>query len=125
MSRPFPSFQPNSSSIQIPLYRDDIKGKSLEHHNRNKDPDSFRVSSTTKCYKCQGYGHLAVNCPSLVRITIIDETPTEATKSDSNVYIFKGKDFEIDEEPTSDDGLNCINQIPSTHLTVVIYGPFQ
>ena len=52
VSKLYPYPQPNSSSIQIPLYRDDIKGKSLEHHNRNKDPDSFRVSSTTKCYKC-------------------------------------------------------------------------
>jgi len=56
----------------------------------------------------------------IVRITIIDGTPIEATESDSDVYIFKGEDFETDEEPKNDDfGLNCINQTSLTHLFVV------
>jgi len=42
------------------------------------------------------------------------EKPTEATKPDFDVYIFKRKEEETDEEPTSNDvGLNCINQTPS------------
>jgi len=78
---PMPSLssQPHRSSIQTPSHRDDIKGKSLEPDNRNKVPNSSRVSSTTKCYKCQGHGHLAASCHSLVKITIIDGTHTEAT----------------------------------------------
>jgi len=35
------------------------------------------------------------------------------------------KDSETDENPISDDvGLNCINQTPSTHLSVVRCVPF-
>ena len=50
----------------------------------------------------------------------MDETPTEATASESDVYIFKGEDSETDEDLISDDvGLNCINQTPSNHLSIV------
>ena len=79
MSRPSPPSQPHRSSTQTPSHRDDIKGKSLERDNRNKGLDSSTLSSTIKCYKCQGYGHLAVSCPSLVKITVIDGTLIEAS----------------------------------------------
>ena len=77
-------------------------------------------------YKCQGYRHLAASCSTLVRITIIDVTPTEGTKSDSDVYIFEGEEDSGDKEPTNDDvGLNCINQLPSTHLSIIRCVPSQ
>ena len=124
VSRPFSSFQHNKSSTQAPSHRDNSKGKSLERDNRNKSPDFSKVSSTIMCYKCQCYRHSS--CPSLVRIIIINGTPTEASESDFYMYIFKGKDYETDEEPTSDDvGLNNINQIPSIHLYVVRCVPSQ
>ena len=45
---------------------------------------------------------------------------TEATKSDSEEYTYNSGDVENDEESTSKDvGFNCINQTPSTHLSVV------
>jgi len=123
--RSFLSSLPNRSSTQTASYRNNIKGKILERDNKNKGPKFSKVSSTTKCYKHQDYGHLAANCPSLLRITIIDGTPIEATKSDSDMYIFNGEDSETDEEPTSDKvGLNCINQTPLTHLSVVRRVPF-
>jgi len=51
---------------------------------------------------------------------------TEATEPDFDVYIFEGEDYETDEEPTSDDvGLNCINQTPLTHLSVIRCAPSQ
>ena len=79
--------------------------------NKNQGYESSKVSFTIKCYNCQGYGHLVASCHSLVRITIIDGTPTEATESSSDMFIFKGEeDSETDEDPTSDYvGLNCIN----------------
>ena len=47
--------------------------------------------------------------------------------SHSEEYIYDpGENFEIDEDPTSNDvGLNCINQTPSTHLSVVRCVPSQ
>jgi len=49
------------------------------------------------------YRHLAASCPSLVKITIIDGTPTEAIELDSEEYIYDPGDAETDEEFTSDD----------------------
>ena len=110
MSKTFFSSQFNRPSTQNSSHKDDIKGKSLERDNRNKGPMFLKVSSTTKCYKCQGYEHLATNCFRLIRITIIDRIPTEATESGSEEYIYDPGNVETDEEPTSDDvGLNCIN----------------
>ena len=44
----------------------------------------------------------------------------EATESDAEEYTYDPEDVETDDEPTSDNvGLNCINQTPSTHLSVV------
>jgi len=75
VSRPSLYPQLNRSSTQTLSHRDDIKSKGPEQHNKNKGPESSKVSSTIKCYKCQDYGHLAANCPNLIRITIIDERP--------------------------------------------------
>ena len=97
MSRPFPFSQPYRSSIQTPPQKNDIEGKNLERDNINKGPDSSRVSFTTKCYKCQGYGHLAASCPSLVKVIIIDGTPTETIESDSDEYTYH-PDVETDDE---------------------------
>ena len=59
----------------------------------------------------RSYGHLAVSCHILVKIIIIDGTPTEAIELDSEEYIYDLRDAEIVEEFTSDDvGLNCINK---------------
>ena len=87
--------------------------------NGTTEIDSFRVSSTTKCYKCQGYGHLAASFPSFVKITIIDGTPVEATESDFGEYTYH-PDVDTDDESSSDDvGLNYIKPTPSTHLYIV------
>jgi len=116
--RPSPSSQPHRSSTQTPSHRDDINDKSLERDNRNKGPNSSNVSST-KCYKCQGYGHLAASFPSFVKITIIDGTPVEATESDFGEYTYH-PDVDTDDESSSDDvGLNYIKPTPSTHLYIV------
>ena len=93
--------------------------KVLNGTTKTRAPIPPEFSSTTKCYKCQGYGHLAANCRSLVRITIIDGTPTEATESDSDEYTYH-QDVETDDESSSDDvGLNCIRPTSSTHLSAV------
>ena len=120
MSRPSPSPLPNRSNTQSSSHRNGIKGKSFERDNKNTSPEFPKVSSIIKCYKCQGYEHLAVNCPSLIGITIINETPTEATESDFDVYIFKEENSKTDEKPRIDDvGFNCIDQAPSGHLSVI------
>jgi len=126
VSRTFASSQFNRPSAQNPSHKDDIKGKSLKWDNRNKGSEFPKVSFTTKCYKCQCYGQLAASCSNLVRITIIDVTPTEATEPDSDVYIFEEEDSETNKEPTGDYiDLNYINQTLSPHLFVIDVFPLN
>jgi len=113
-------------SLDLPHhFNPNTKGKSLERDNKNKSPEFVKVSSTTKYYKCQGYGHLAASCPNLVKITIIDGTPTEVTESDTEEYTYHPKVVETDESSSDDVGLNCIRPTPSTHLPVVKCVLFQ
>ena len=77
------------------------------------------------CYKCQDYEHLAASCPNLVKITIIDGTPTEITELDSEEYTYHPEGVKIDELSSNDVGLNCIRPTPSTYLSVVKCVPLQ
>ena len=56
--------------------------------------------------------------PVAFKIIIIDEIPTEATKSNSDEYAYH-PDVETDDESSDDVGLNCIRPMSSTHLPVV------
>ena len=95
-------------------------GKSLEQDIKNKAPSFAKLVPQPSATNAKVMRHLPVSYPSVVRITIIDGTPTEITELGSEEYIYDLGDVETDEEPTSDDvGLNCINQTPSNHLSVV------
>jgi len=65
---------------------------------------------------------MTVNCPSPVKITIIDEAPIEAPESDSKDFTDQvgevGDDFD-DNHEGEDVVLSCIRYTPSTHLFVV------
>ena len=59
---------------------------------------------------------MAASCSNLVKITIIDGTPIEATESDSDEYTYH-PNVETDVESSSDDvDLNCIKPTSSTHV---------
>ena len=55
--------------------------------SKNAENDFSKISFTTKCYKCQGYGHVAANCPSPFKIVINDRVLIKASKSDSIVSL--------------------------------------
>ena len=64
--------------------------------------------------------HLVVNYSSLIRITIIDGTPIEATESRLwRVHLWPMKCWNWQRAQSDDVDLNCINQTSSTHLSVV------
>ena len=99
MSRPSPSTQPHRTITLLASHTNYVKGKSFERDNRNKgiEKDFSKVSSTTKCYKCQGYGHIVVNCPSPVKFAIIDGATIEAPESISEDFT-----YQVDEEVGDD-----------------------
>ena len=41
----------------------------------SSDRDYSKLSPTIKCYKCQGYGHVAANCPTPVKVHQVREPP--------------------------------------------------
>ena len=51
------------------------------------DRDFSKLSTTIKCYKCQGYRHVAAKYPSTFKIAITDGVPIEAPKPDSTISL--------------------------------------
>ena len=93
----------------------DNKGKSVVN-------DFAKVSPTIKCYRCQGYQHIATNCSSPSKIALINGLPVVESESESDEFTFQPGDVDsdINEEITCDDvDLNCIRPTPLTHLSVV------
>jgi len=68
----------------IPIVRK-IKEKSDNNESKNTEKDFSKISPTIKCYKCQGYGHVA-NCPSKFKIVINDRNPIEAPKLAGTIF---------------------------------------
>jgi len=86
-------------------------GESFEQDIKSKAPSFAKVVPQPSATNAKVMRHLPVSYPSVVRITIIDRTPTETTELGSEEYIYDLGYVETDEEPTSDDvGLNCINK---------------
>lgn len=84
--------------------------------------DKSKSSSTTKCFWCQGYGHIAYACPSPFKIFMINGDPVPAPDSDTEGFTFylesDGEDFDFEDDTLQDDiYLNCVRT--STRLSVV------
>lgn len=57
--------------------------------------DKSKVSATTKCFQCQGYGHVTSTCSSPFKISLIDENPVDVTNFDTEDFTFHpGSDSE-------------------------------
>jgi len=65
----------------------DRKYKSAESNAKGKDTERnfSTLSPIIKCYNCQSYEHVAVNCLTPFKIAIIDRVFIEAPKLDSTI----------------------------------------
>ena len=84
--------------------------------------DFFKVSPTIKCYRCQGHGHIDVNCSSPEGIAIVNGMPVANPKPESDEFIYRPNEVDsgVDEEITDDDiGFHCIRPTSSNYLLVV------
>ena len=61
MSKPTSSQYPNHFSAQASTNRTDTKVRSVDNKGNGITNDFAKVSPTIKCYRCQGYGHVATN----------------------------------------------------------------
>ena len=80
--------QPHRSSIHPLEFKTNVKNKNI---NKNRDIkwDFFKISLMIKCYKCQDYGHVVVNCPSPFNIAINDGVLIRTPKPDSTIFFRK------------------------------------
>ena len=86
------------------------KGKSIKNKGKDTDREFSKLTPIIKCYKCQGYGHVAANCPTPVKIALVNGEPEVVAESESEEFIFQGEEEESDMDDDTGDsiGLNCI-----------------
>ncbi|XP_072993886.1 LOW QUALITY PROTEIN: uncharacterized protein [Typha latifolia] len=92
----------------------------VEYKGKNIEKDFSKINPRVKCYKCQGYGHVAANCASPYKISLIEEPFEEDSEQDFDGYVHhvdgEEGDFEDEEEENT---LGCLRHIDSTRLHVV------
>src|SRR3954471_1099519 len=55
--------------------------------HKNDDKDFTKLSPIIKCYKCQGYGHVAAICTTIVKIAPID-IPLDNPKPELEEFVY-------------------------------------
>jgi len=88
---------PNRSQSQMSTPKIDTNAVEKNTKGKSTERDFFKTNLTIKYYKCQVYGHVAANCPSLVKV-IIDKKLL-VTNSESN----SGEIISQAEEPADND----------------------
>lgn len=78
--------------------------------------DKSKSSSTTKCFWCQGYGHIAYACPSPFKIFMINGDPVPAPDSDTEGFTFypesDGEDFDFEDDTIQETGIPAPDSPP-------------
>jgi len=79
-------FQPQVSTLKT-----NTSGKGVEKDTKGKsvEKESSKVRPTIKCYKCQGYRHIAANYSNLVKIALINGVLVAESESDSDKFIYR------------------------------------
>ena len=62
----------------------DTKGNSIEKESK--------TGPVIKCYKCQGYRHIAAKCLNPVKIIFVNGVPVAESESNLNEFIYQGKE---------------------------------
>ena len=118
-------FPPLSSSIslaQSSSWKKNFKGKQSDDCSKTPKQISPKFSASTKCYRCQGYGHIAANCSREIKITFVHGAPIQAPESDEEEVTYhstinEDDDSDYDQED-SDAECNYIQLTPQiTYLS--------
>ena len=99
---------PISGNSQTPTHKVDIKDKDVKSNTEDKstERDFFKFSPIIKCYKCQGYGYVAANYSSPVKVAIDKELCVTNSVSDSGEVTSQEEQpahYNSDKETKSDD----------------------
>ena len=103
------SYRTFSSAENTPYTR---KTPTDQPSTSNKPPSKTITENkprVTKCFKCQGFGHIASNCPTRRTITIIKGEAYEATEEE-----------EAQEEPEREEELEPVYDEESSLLLIMV-----
>ncbi|PKU75292.1 hypothetical protein MA16_Dca019338 [Dendrobium catenatum] len=91
--------------------RSDYKGKT-------PDRETPKITAGTKCFRCHGYGHIASQCSSPFKVTIIEEVTEEEGEPETDLVHHMDDDEEFfDEEDTA--VVHCLQKMNHLDLQVV------
>ncbi|XP_027362462.1 uncharacterized protein LOC113870064 [Abrus precatorius] len=116
------SFTPRKAQPSQPA----ALNKTLSNPVKDTSPKQPTQSKPSKCFKCQGYGHIASDCPNRRVVTIIEGEAYEASKEESEFY---QNDFNsppvFDEELTPADHREALVVRRSLHTAAVREEPWM
>ncbi|XP_020697995.2 uncharacterized protein LOC110110733 [Dendrobium catenatum] len=92
----------NRTPASLAPPRTDLKGKAPER-------DAPKPNSGTKCYRCHGYGHIASQCSSPYKVTIIEEVDEEEEEPETDLVhqVDEEEDSFTEEEPVTLQVVRC------------------
>ncbi|PKU63898.1 hypothetical protein MA16_Dca009882 [Dendrobium catenatum] len=82
-------------------------------------PDAPQSSPRTKCFRCQGYEHIASQCSSPYKVSIVEEVTEDDLEPEVNqIHQVKEEDkyFEEDDDTTV---LNCLQKQDTSPICMV------
>jgi len=109
-SFPAPSKQTSSSSIVKPIGSSSAKPSTFE---RRTVSEPGKVNLRTQCYRCQGYGHFASQCPSQTKTLFVKIFIKDIEEEGDDVEVAMHQQYD-DSDASVEEYQNCGSDGPNS-----------